>query len=104
MRKLWSAIALITSVPGSIYGSVATPTEAAGVGAFGALGVALLYRSLNFKKLIEIARRTVELTGFMKRQIRTVIFSFQPKTGNPCLPIPSTARMSVDRKEALSLL
>jgi C4-dicarboxylate transporter DctM subunit len=77
LRKLWSAIVLIILVLGSIYGGVATPTEAAGVGAIGALGVALLYRSLNLKKLIEIGRRTVELVGFiMILVVGAMLFSY----------------------------
>jgi C4-dicarboxylate transporter DctM subunit len=77
LHKLWSAIALITLVLGSIYGGVATPTEAAGVGAVGALGVALIYRSLTVKKLIEIARRTVELMGFiMILVVGAMLFSY----------------------------
>ncbi|MGE5817143.1 MAG: TRAP transporter large permease subunit, partial [Deltaproteobacteria bacterium] len=43
----------------------------------GALGVALIYRSLNFKKLIEIARRTVELMGFiMILVVGAMLFSY----------------------------
>ncbi|MBI3000030.1 MAG: TRAP transporter large permease [Deltaproteobacteria bacterium] len=77
LRKLWSAIVLIILVLGSIYGGVATPTEAAGVGAIGALGVALVYRSLSFKKLVEIARRTVELVGFiMILVVGAMLFSY----------------------------
>lgn len=77
LRKLWSAIALIVLVLGSIYGGIATPTEAAGVGAIGALGVALIYRALNLKKMMEIARRTVELMGFiMILVVGAMLFSY----------------------------
>ncbi|MBI2316080.1 MAG: TRAP transporter large permease subunit, partial [Betaproteobacteria bacterium] len=44
LRKLWAAVLLIFAVLGSIYLGVATPTEAAGVGAIGALIIALAYR------------------------------------------------------------
>jgi tripartite ATP-independent transporter DctM subunit len=42
---------LILVVMGGIYAGVMTPTEAAGVGAAGAVGVALLYRSLTWRIL-----------------------------------------------------
>ncbi|CAN5496484.1 hypothetical protein BH10PSE17_BH10PSE17_36300 [soil metagenome] len=51
--------ALIVAVLGSIVFGVATPTEAAAVGAFGGLLLAAAYRQLNFKML----RNSVALTA-----------------------------------------
>lgn len=51
--------ALIVAVLGSIVAGIATPTEAAAVGAFGALLLALAYRRLTFERLKE----SVYLTG-----------------------------------------
>ena len=77
LRKLWSAIVLIILVLGSIYGGIATPTEAAGVGAAGAFGVALLYRSLSLKKVVQIVRSTAELVGFiMILVVGAMLFSY----------------------------
>ena len=39
---------LITAVLGSIFGGIATPTEASGIGAFGAVILALARRKLTF--------------------------------------------------------
>lgn len=44
-------IVLILAVLGTIYGGVATPTEAAGIGAIGAVIVAAVHRQLSWKKL-----------------------------------------------------
>jgi len=51
--------ALIVAVLGSIVAGIATPTEAAAVGAFGALLLALAYRRLTFERFKE----SVYLTG-----------------------------------------
>jgi len=48
VRTVLLPIALILVVLGSIYTGIATPTEAAAVGAFGALVVAAINRRLNF--------------------------------------------------------
>lgn len=64
LRKLWAAVVLIFAVLGSIYMGVATPTEAAGVGAIGALLIALAYRTLGFKDIVRVARRTIVVVGF----------------------------------------
>lgn len=65
LRRLWAAIVLILAVLGSIYSGIATPTEAAGVGAVGALFVSLIYRSMTFRNLIEVAKRTSVTIGFI---------------------------------------
>jgi C4-dicarboxylate transporter, DctM subunit len=65
LKRLWSAIALIILVLGSIYGGIGTPTEAAGIGALGAIIVALLYRSLNLKMLVQVLKNTTEIMGFI---------------------------------------
>lgn len=46
--SLVPSIGLILMVIGSIYGGVATPTEAAAVGVIGALGLSLFYRTLDW--------------------------------------------------------
>jgi len=77
LRKLWSAFVLIFMVLGSIYGGVATPTEAAGVGALGAMAVALIYRSLNLKMLLQALKNTIELMGFLMIIVAgAMMFSF----------------------------
>ena len=53
---------LILAVLGSIMVGLATPTEAAAVGAMGALMLALLKRGLNIGRLREIMRSTTRVT------------------------------------------
>jgi len=49
---------LIIAVLGSIMGGIATPTEAAGVGAFAAFIMMLAYRQFTLKKMIASVRAT----------------------------------------------
>ena len=58
-------LVLIASVLGSIILGVATPTEAAGVGAVGAMLLAVLRRELNFKRIGEIARATARVSSMV---------------------------------------
>ncbi|MFZ5609132.1 MAG: TRAP transporter large permease [Pseudomonadota bacterium] len=57
-------LALIFLVLGSIFAGLATPTEAAGVGAFGALLLAAMNRRLDRATLAEVVHRSA-LTGGM---------------------------------------
>ena len=56
---------LITSVLGSILLGIATPTEAAAVGAFGGLILALSKSSLTWKNLKEAVETTTEITAMV---------------------------------------
>lgn len=56
---------LILATLGSILFGLATPTEAAAMGAFGALVLAVVYRQLDFKKLKESAYQTLETSGMI---------------------------------------
>jgi tripartite ATP-independent transporter DctM subunit len=55
-------LALIALVLGSILGGAATPTEAAGVGAVGALALALAKRQLDWARMSEIVEETMKIT------------------------------------------
>ncbi len=61
-KALFPPIALIIAVLGSIIGGFATPTEAASVGAIGALILAALNRQLSGKCLKGILQNTVRVT------------------------------------------
>jgi len=61
-RALIPPILLIVVVLGSIIKGVATPTEAASVGAMGAILLALLNRRLDLKCLRDVMQRTVRVT------------------------------------------
>ncbi len=58
-------LALIVAVLGSILGGIATPTEAAGVGALGALLMAAGRRVLSVPRLREIAVSTTKTTAMV---------------------------------------
>jgi len=58
-------LVLIVAVLGSIIGGFATPTEAASVGALGALALALIKGQLNLERLREIVRNTTRFTSMV---------------------------------------
>jgi len=57
--------ALILAVLGSIFAGLATPTEASGIGALGAIILALANRKLNFKIFREVLEDTFNTTGYI---------------------------------------
>ncbi len=57
--------ALVFAALGSILFGFATPTEAAGCGAMGALLLALAYKKLTFSKLQEALIKTLEITALI---------------------------------------
>ena len=63
--SLLPPFALISSVLGSILLGIATPTEAAGVGALGAILLAVSKSSLNRKNLTEAVETTAEITAMV---------------------------------------
>ncbi|MCY4128016.1 MAG: TRAP transporter large permease subunit [Gammaproteobacteria bacterium] len=65
LTSLVPPILLIVVVLGSILAGYATPTEAAGVGACGALLMALLQRALSIETLKEICRSTLTTTAMV---------------------------------------
>ena len=64
-RIVLPALGLITLVLGSIFYGVATPTEAAGVGAFGALVLAGCKRKLSRPVLRAVLTETTRTTGYV---------------------------------------
>ncbi|MXY15066.1 MAG: TRAP transporter large permease subunit, partial [Proteobacteria bacterium] len=62
LHALVPPIALIVAVLGSIIKGIATPSEAASVGAVGALLLALFYRRLDLECLQDVMRRSVRIT------------------------------------------
>ena len=65
MTTLLPPFVLITSVLGSILAGIATPTEAAGVGALGGLILAISKSSLTRKNLTEAVETTTEITAMV---------------------------------------
>jgi tripartite ATP-independent transporter DctM subunit len=58
-------VILILAVLGSIYSGAATPTEAAGVGAMGAIICAIIYRKFSWSNLKEAMLMTVKVNGMV---------------------------------------
>ncbi len=58
-------LVLIMAVLGSILAGIATPTEAAAVGAVGAMILGLLRRALSLERLRDVMRGTVRLTSMV---------------------------------------
>jgi tripartite ATP-independent transporter DctM subunit len=56
---------LVVSVLGSIIAGLATPTEASGLGAFGAVLVTMLYGKFSLSMLMKAARQTVVTTSMV---------------------------------------
>ena len=65
MKGLLPPVLLMIAVLGSILVGIATPTEAAGVGALGATLLALAKRELNVKVLHEVAIATTRITSMV---------------------------------------
>jgi tripartite ATP-independent transporter DctM subunit len=65
LQDLLPPVCLIIAVLGSILAGAATPTEAAGVGAFGAIVLAALKGRLNLSRLREVAQGTAQVTSMV---------------------------------------
>lgn len=65
LRGVILPLALVVAVLGSIYSGIATPTEAAAVGAFGALVCAGIHRRLSWGLIKGTAFTTIKILGFM---------------------------------------
>jgi tripartite ATP-independent transporter DctM subunit len=59
------AIALIMAVLGSIFAGVASPSEAAALGALGAVILSVCYRQFNVRMLIESLRQTIVISSMV---------------------------------------
>ena len=56
---------LVVLVLGSIFTGAATPTEAAGVGALGAMIVCAVHRTLTFRVVLDACSQTLKITGMV---------------------------------------
>jgi len=65
MSALLPPLVLIVAVLGSIIGGLATPTEAAAVGAVGALLLAVIKKQLNMTRMREIVQNTTRFTSMV---------------------------------------
>ena len=65
LQDLLPPVCLIIAVLGSILAGAATPTEAAGVGAFGAILLAACKGRLNHARMREVAQGTAQVTSMV---------------------------------------
>ncbi len=65
LRAFILPLGLILAVLGSIFAGIASPTEAAAIGAFGALALTLFEGSLSFSMLREVGQETAQLTAMI---------------------------------------
>lgn len=63
LRDVWATLGLFIFVIGGIYVGAFTPTEAAGMGAAGAIVIAAMRRALTWKVVLEVARETTLTTA-----------------------------------------
>jgi tripartite ATP-independent transporter DctM subunit len=63
LRDVWTTLGLFIFVIGGIYVGAFTPTEAAGMGAAGAIAIAYFRGALSWKVLLEVARETTLTTA-----------------------------------------
>jgi tripartite ATP-independent transporter DctM subunit len=65
LSRVWGVILLFAIVMGGIYGGVFTPTEAAGIGAFGAFLFALARRALDLRIFYEVLLESAGTTAML---------------------------------------
>jgi len=65
LRAIMPPMLLIFAVLGSILAGLATPTEAAGVGALGALALAAVRRQLDLERVQEVMRSTLKISSMV---------------------------------------
>lgn len=65
LKQVWGILVLFGIVMGGIYGGVFTSTEAAGIGAFGAMLFCLIRRTLTWRGLSEVLVESARTTGML---------------------------------------
>jgi C4-dicarboxylate transporter DctM subunit len=65
LKGVWGMLALFVLVMGGIYIGVFTPTEAAGIGAFGAFVFSIYKRNMTWKRFMDSLRMTGQNTGMI---------------------------------------
>ena len=65
LRGTWHMLLLFLLIIGGIYGGIFTPTEAGGVGAFGAIVISAVSRRLTFKILVDSLNEATKITAMI---------------------------------------
>jgi len=64
-KDIWPILMLMASIMGTIYFGIATPTEAAGVGAVIALSMSVSFKTFSIEKLKDSLTATVRVSGMI---------------------------------------
>jgi tripartite ATP-independent transporter DctM subunit len=102
----WPMLSLFVLVMGGIYFGFFTPTEAAGIGAFGACIITLLKKKLSFNTFVE----SLLVTGNMTAMIFLIIIganifsSFLALTGIPFMLAEAVATLQLPRMVVLLII
>ena len=85
LRDVWTTLGLFIFVIGGIYVGAFTPTEAAGMGAAGAIAIAWARGALSWKTLFEVSRETTLTTAklFMVVFCAMIFSNFVNRAGLP---------------------
>ncbi len=83
LKSVWGVLLLFLAVVGSIYMGLATPTEAAAVGALGAMLLAVSMRRLDVPKLKDAAYETARISAqvFLIIAMAQIFSAFITQTG-----------------------
>lgn len=65
IKSIAPVLILIVIVLGSIFAGLAPPTEASGLGAFGAFLIAMAHKGVNWKSVKSMCAETVQTIGFL---------------------------------------
>ncbi|WP_318403510.1 TRAP transporter large permease [Photobacterium leiognathi] len=65
LKAVVPPLALIIVVLGSIFAGIATPTESAALGGFGAIVLAVMYRAFSWNMIYQAAKETVKVTAMV---------------------------------------
>jgi tripartite ATP-independent transporter DctM subunit len=99
LYSTWPMISLFILVMGGIYYGIFTPTEAAGIGAFGAFSIALLKRKLTFEAFVESLLSTGNMTAMIFLIIigANIFSSFLALTGIPMIMADSIVDLALPK-------
>jgi tripartite ATP-independent transporter DctM subunit len=106
LKGVWAVLALFALVIGGIYGGLFSPTEAAAVGAFGAILLALVKRQLTRRVVMEGLTETAGTSGMIFLiLIGTALFNyFIETTGLPQMLVEQVGALGWDPIWILAML
>lgn len=106
LSSTWPMLSLFGLVMGGIYYGIFTPTEAAGIGAFGAFVIALAKKQLSMETFIESLLSTGTMTAMIFLIIigANIFSSFLALTGIPMMLADSIATIALPKMVVLIII